>query len=134
MDQFRNEGVILDDNLRVDDEEIPGFIVIRGEIRMRGSLVMHVEKVLALSVKNGVSHVETVSYAYNVSLAGKGNIFRYDNSKVKEGHLTAHHKHVFDPPDNQVDLPEVGSDWPTLAEAIREADNYYLANLAQHDG
>jgi hypothetical protein len=69
--------------------------------------------------------VHTITYAYNLSLIGAGNIFRYDNMHSHYGHLTKHHRHEYNPPNVRKRLEQVGEEgWPTLGEALREARHY----------
>lgn len=70
-------------------------------------------------------YVHTVTYAYNLSLIGVGNIFRYDNMHSHYGHLTKHHRHQYEPPNVRKNLEHIGEEgWPTLGEALREARHY----------
>ena len=123
---------MLDDTLEiVRDKKLP-LIYIGGEIFCLGSLKMTVRKTLFVSIIRRVEYVKTIDYAYNLSLEGIGNIFRYDNEHVHEGHCFPHHKHVYDPPGKNHRVLEIESeeDWPTLGEALREARQYYWNNLS----
>ncbi|MHC5824826.1 MAG: hypothetical protein ACYT04_55535, partial [Nostoc sp.] len=66
-------------------------IRLKGEIGCRGKILITVDKfldILGHSDNNPV--IQTVSYAYNASVQGLGNIFRYDNQDdyfvVNSGH------------------------------------------------
>lgn len=130
MEQLKASGVVLYDGLELEPFG-SGFLKISGIINCRGNLVLTVDKILKLQQNEGVIVVQTYKYAYNLSLAGQGNIFRYDNAHKHPGHQIEHHLHRFEPPGREVvGSPfETGEDWPTLTEVLREADLYYWENI-----
>ena len=72
---------------------------------------------------NLIKQAKTVDYSYNAFILGKGNIFRYDNAHIHPGHSTPHHKHVFNPPDKEVEdspFPINEDEWPNMHEVINE--------------
>ena len=86
---------------------------------------MTVLKTLKTYRRLGALYVQTIEYAYNLSLIGVGNIFRYDNMHGHYGHLGSHHKHEYEPPDQLTQVIEIKEEnWPTLGEALNEARNY----------
>lgn len=131
MDKLRREGIVLDDDLYVAPGSESGQLKIEGQVYLNGDLRMHVEKTLLLWTHGKVQYVQTVRYSYNLVLTGERNIFRYDNSKIKPGHKTDHHKHLYDEAGTEVEVVEVGENWPTLAEVLREAHQAYLRRQAQ---
>lgn len=141
INQFKDRGFILLDSL----EFLPvgRGIWLSGRLDLRSGLVLTVEKLIAVIEGFGDDAiVQTSHYAYNLSIGGLGNVFRYDNQDddyLREGHLDCHHKHVF----NWVTGLELGAspqwvgrnEWPTLGQVIAEAEDWYwlhhveLANL-----
>lgn len=111
-------------------------IQLKGEIACCGMILLTVDKYLDILYGSGDSAVvQTVSYAYNVSVQGLGNIFRYDDQDdyfmINSGHADKHHKHVFD----WHNKDQVGSvvwqgyeKWPQLDQVIREAEDWYWNN------
>lgn len=150
LNQFRESDFIGRETLKFspwqryyDDLSIPQ-IRLYGEIACRGKIVIRVEKYLDI-LENSDNNplVQTVSYAYNASVQGFGNIFRYDNLDdyfvSNNGHMDEHHKHNFNWVTGQQDwggLVWVGYDnWPTLGQFIAELQIWYWENrgeLAQH--
>jgi hypothetical protein len=125
MAQLKREGFVLDDNLTVTPIRGTPFLQLTGIIICAGNLKMTVYKRLRAQKIAGVVHVHTVTYAYNLSLIGAGNIFRYDNMHSHYGHLTKHHRHQYEPPNVRKRLEHIGEDgWPTLGDALREARHY----------
>jgi hypothetical protein len=126
MKQLSQEGLILDHNL--DFAPIPGtpFLTLKGDIFLEGSLKMHVNKTLRVSKVRGEPYVQTVEYAYNLSLIKVGNIFRYDNMHAHYGHQSKDHRHQYEPPGERKRLDEIRDkdDVPTLGEALNEAREY----------
>ena len=125
MAQLKQEGFVLDDNLAVTPIKGTPFLEMKGVVICSGNLKMTVYKRLRLRRVGGTAHVHTVTYAYNLSLIGVGNIFRYDNMHSHYGHSTKHHRHQYEPPNVRKELKHVGEEgWPTLGNALREARNY----------
>lgn len=125
MAQLKREGFVLDDNLALTRIEGTPFLEMRGAIYCSGNLKMTVYKRLRLQNIGGSVYVHTVTYAYNLSLIGAGNIFRYDNMHSHYGHLTKHHRHEYNPPNVRKSLQHVGEEgWPTLGDALREGRAY----------
>lgn len=131
MDKLRREEIVLDDDLQILPGYEPGQLKIEGQVYLSGDLRMRVEKTLLLWTQADVQYVQTVRYSYNLVLTGERNVFRYDNSKIKPGHQTEHHKHLYDEFGTEVEVLEVGEHWSTLAEALREAHQYYLQRQSQ---
>ncbi len=130
MDKLKASGVVVFDGLeliQLDD----GRLQMEGVVHCRGNLILSVYKVLRLERSGEILTVQTVRYSYNLSLAGQGNIFRYDNAHIHPGHSSEHHLHRFNPPDKEIiGSPfEIGEDWPTLTEVIQEADQYFWENI-----
>lgn len=125
MAQLKKEGFVLDDNLAVTQIQGTPFLEMKGVVLCAGNLKMTVYKRLRAQKIGGALHVHTVTYAYNLSLLGVGNIFRYDNMHSHYGHLTKHHRHEYEPPNERKKLEHIGEDgWPTLGDALREARDY----------
>ena len=142
--QFRDSGFISDHDLtfspwrrfdKVSGELVPQFR-LNGEIGCLGKILIRVEKYLDILDNSHNPSIQTVSYAYNASVQGFGNIFRYDNQDdyfvVNSGHPDKHHKHDFNWLDNQPpwgDITWVGRDkWPTLGQFIDELQVWYWDN------
>ena len=130
LEQLKTSGVVIFEGLELEPFG-GGFLRMSGLIHCRGNLILTVDKVLRLQQTEEVVTVQTYKYAYNLSLAGQGNIFRYDNAHRHPGHLIEHHLHRFDPPDIEITGSpfETGEDWPTLTEVLLEADQYYWENI-----
>jgi hypothetical protein len=97
MEQFRAQNFVGHDNLEFT--RYPTRFFLRGQIACKGRIVIAVSKILEILVGDDNPDVQTTMYAYNVSLHGAGNLFRYDNQhpeKLYEGHADPHHKHEFD--------------------------------------
>jgi hypothetical protein len=83
---------------------------------------MTVEKTLRTFRGPDGIYVFTTEYSYNLTRQGEGNVFRYDSPH--KTHNQFHHKHVFDPPGTEIEVKVITGEWPTLGEAIREAEKY----------
>ncbi|WP_334946319.1 hypothetical protein [Nostoc sp.] len=107
MNQFLDTGFVVEESLifspwqGFDDDfnEIPQ-IRLNGEIACLGKILITVDKYLNILEGSGNNAVvQTFSYAYNASIQGHGNIFRYDNQDdifmFNLGHADEHHKHLF---------------------------------------
>ncbi|MEH2325881.1 MAG: hypothetical protein V7K32_20435 [Nostoc sp.] len=145
INQFRDSHFIHDHTLkfspwrRFDDvsgKNVPQ-IRLNGEIGCRGKILIRVDKFLdVLSNSDDSLVIQTISYAYNASVQGFGNIFRYDNLDdyfvVNFGHLDSHHKHNFNWRINQQkweELTWVGyENWPTLGQFVSELEQWYWDN------
>ncbi len=95
--KLRRGGFVESDNLEL--LPLPGDVLhMEGEVRCAGGLVITVDKYLRIVDGAGTADptVQTYSYAYNVSLAGRGNVFRYDNAHDHAGHRDRHHRHQYD--------------------------------------
>lgn len=121
MERLKNSGFVYADNLEF--KEVPGAVTLEGEIACLGNIVVSVLKTLDVLEGEGLEAlVQTATYSYNVRVAGKHNIFRYDNLH-SHGHPGNHHKDVYDWPTGER-LPSewVGeTSWPTLADVVWEA-------------
>jgi len=98
-------------------------------------MVIRVEKGLRILENKGAnSLIETSWYAYNVSIRGGHNVFRYDNQdedyRFRKGHSDPHHKHIFDwVTGDELEIKWIGRNfWPKLDEVIVEAREWYWAN------
>lgn len=131
LERFRNEEFIGHDTLvfKEDGSEI----LLVGEIGCLGQILITVDKTLEVLRSGGGDLVQTIVYEYNVSVRGFGNVFRYDNSHSRIGHSDNHHKHEFDWRLNEQGEGKVvwiGAErWPTLAEVIDEAQDWYYVNM-----
>lgn len=137
MEQFLRSRFVVRNDLEWDYAE--GAIQLIGRITCRGNIYIDVEKTLLVLGGEGVDAlVQTVFYSYNVSLAGVGNIFRYD-SPGKMGavesmsHHRHHHKHTYDVFEGDVrgriDLIDDEELVPTLREVIEEAEKWYWEHV-----
>lgn len=143
MDQFLDTGFVVENALLftrwqafdANLNEIPQ-IRLSGEIACLGKILITVDKYLNILEGSGDnSVVQTVSYAYNVSIQGYGNVFRYDNQDdifiFNFGHADNHHKHLCDwnTGDPLGEVIWVGYDnWPKLDQVIRESEAWYWEN------
>jgi hypothetical protein len=105
-----------------------GFLVLFAEILFVNEIKLTVEKSAEVA-KFGHSRYKarTIDYSYNASIINKGNIIRYDNAHVHKGHPTIHHKHVYDPPDIEIEgspFPLEEDNWPHMHEVIEELIDY----------
>jgi hypothetical protein len=141
IDQLCREGFIHKDTLEFT-WNFPPFILLEGAIFCLGELIITVKKTLKIvTVRSNCDFdVQTIEYAYNVSIKGRHNIFRYDNEdpyhfENNPYHHDIHHKHIFDVETGEqlLDSPIwVGVNrWPTLGDVIAEAmlwrvQNYHL--------
>lgn len=131
ISQFKYRDFISDDSLEFQPL-YQGFC-LSGEIACLGKILITVEKFLEILDGFGDNAtVQTRWYAYNVSVQGYGNIFRYDNQHAYPGHQDSHHKHIFD---WRSGVEEIGSPfwvgengWLTLGEVIQETEEWYWQN------
>ncbi|MHC5934535.1 hypothetical protein [Nostoc sp.] len=146
MNQFLDTGFVVEEALifspwqGFDDDfnEIPQ-IRLNGEIACLGKILITVDKYLNILEGSGNNAVvQTFSYAYNASIQGHGNIFRYDNQDdifmFNLGHADEHHKHLFDwrVADQLGNVIWVGYEgWPKLDQIIREAESWYWENRSE---
>lgn len=126
MAKLKQEGFVLSDTLELTPIKGTPFLKMKGDIFLQGNLKMHVNKTLRVSAVRGAPHVQTVEYAYNLSLQKVGNIFRYDNMHAHYGHQSKDHRHQYEPPGKRKQLDEIRDeqDVPTLGEALNEARQY----------
>jgi len=129
MGQFVSEGFVLSDGLSLYPVG-QGLLVISGEVRCLGGIVLNVAKVLEI-VRNDSNNpiVQTVAYSYNASLEGVGNIVRYDSP---HDHRPHHHVHRFDVLNGDSDgtVDDVKDDgWPTIGDLLSELRDFYYANF-----
>jgi len=154
MNQFLDQGFVDSHNLKFEDwereDDLSGVSIpqlrLQGLIACRGKISITVDKYLDIIDGSGDDAlIQTVSYAYNASVQGFGNILRYDNRDdyfvVHSAHKDKHHKHSFNwltDTQNFEELTWVGYDnWPTLGQVIEELQDWYwsnYANLATHIG
>jgi hypothetical protein len=103
---------------------------IVGTIWCHSNIFLNVNKVLEINERN---QVRTIRYSYHAGVIVGGvtkNIFRYDNAHefTREGHLDAHHKHLYSWETNQqTGAPEwIGeAKWPTLSEVLYELYDWW---------
>jgi hypothetical protein len=134
MARFRRDGFVGDDTLSLT----PFYRqwLFSGAISCSGNIVITVYKLLeTVGGSSPDPEIQTVTYAYNVSVFEKGNVFRYDNQHedwLYPGHIDEHHCHEFDWPTNNElsNSPRwVGADnWPTLGEVIEETRRWHAEN------
>lgn len=122
LEQFRKEGLVLKDTLHTYPVKGTPFWLMEGEIWLRGNLRMTVERTLRAFRGPDGMYVFTTKYSYNLTKQGTGNVFRY--CSPHETHNQFHHKHIFDPPGKEIDLKVITGEWPTLGDAIREAEKH----------
>lgn len=133
MGQFDRDGFVDVSALELEPLGA-GAIKMVGEIRCQGGLVCTVEKVLAVVDRTNPDDplIQTDRYAYNVHVAGHGNLFRYDNVHKHPGHADENHRHAFDwRTGEQIGITWVGPDWPTLGEVLAEMREWYWAHSAE---
>jgi len=123
MRGLKEEGFVLSDTLETVAIKGTPYMEMSGDIFLQGNLKMHVHKTLRASKVAGVVYVETIKYAYNLSLQKVGNIFRYDNAHAHYGHFFKDHKHEYEPPGVRKSLIEIRrkDEVPTLGEALNES-------------
>lgn len=130
IDQFKARDFIGSENLSF--QSLDKNIFLEGEIACLGRILVTVHKKLKI-VDHEKQLVQTSCYAYNASIQGAGNLFRYDNQDedfaFRPGHKDEHHRHDFDwKTDTEcIDSPKwIGVDgWLTLGEVIQELSDWY---------
>lgn len=133
MQRFRRDGFVDFDDL----ELVPlgaGSIKLEGQIRCEGGLVCTVEKLLTIVDATDAENplVQTVRFAYNVSIAGRHNLFRYDNVHGYPGHADASHRHSFDRRTGEAEeVTWIGGEWPTLGEVLEEMRQWYWTHRGE---
>jgi hypothetical protein len=125
MAQMRRGGFVVSDALVFTP--LPKAILLEGTIDCQGQIRIDVRKRLdVLDDRGDDPLVQTIFYSYNVALAGRGTIFRYDSPH--QNHRRFHHVHRYDVLSDDTEgtverVPE--DDWPTLGEVILEAQDWY---------
>jgi len=122
----------------LDFQPVPGGLLLEGEARCQGGLVVEVRKLLVpLDDSSDDPEVQTRWYSYNVALQGVGTIFRYDSPVDHDsaGHHRHHHVHRYDvlAGDREGRIKELRhpDDVPTLGEVFEEARGWYYAHVDQ---
>ncbi len=131
MDQFRKEGFVTSDDLRLESLG-GGLMVIEGTVRCVGPINLSVYKTLETVKGRGADAlVQCVAYSYNAALEGLGNILRYESPH--KTHNQDHHVHRFDVLGSEAEtLKWIRDDeWPTLGEVIEELRDWYYENEAR---
>jgi hypothetical protein len=135
MESFRRSGFVGPDTVELIP--IQKRLFVAGQIGCKGRIVIGVVKELEYigAPYDPNPYVQTIMYAYNVSVHGVGNVFRYDNQHTYRGHQDEHHRHSFDWKTNNEHpgSPEwMGADrWPTLGEVIEEAMGWHAENYGE---
>lgn len=102
------------------------LIRLRIEIICIGNIVIDVDKTIDVLVEpNNRILARTKEYSYNVSISGKGTIFRYDNAHIHNGHSSNNHKHIFTEPNKDERVVCLNSDFPHMHEIVEEARDWY---------
>jgi len=133
MSQFKQTGWVFGETLEFVPLPGQGYI-LAGEIACRGRIVIRVRKLLRYVDPSNPDddRIGTVTYSYNVSVRGVGNIFRYDNAHAHSGHGDEHHRHQFDmngachPPAEWIGVDK----WPHLSHVISEARDWHSDNYS----
>jgi hypothetical protein len=132
IERFKSSGFVLSEDLTF--EAMEGFILLEGTIRCIGGIHISVNKRIEVLGGNGANAmVQRVDYSYNVSLAQRGNIFRYDSPHLD--HNKQEHVHRYNILDGDVQgqvsfIADVNST-PTLGEVIKEAEAWYYQHEAE---
>ena len=129
MEHLLRGGLVISDNLVFTP--LRDTILIEGHVDCLGGIKVDVHKALRILVGEGPDAlVQTVRYSYNVSIEGRGNVFRYDSPH--ETHNKKHHVHRYDVMNRDVvgtvAFTEHESDIPTLGDVIEEAVEWYFEN------
>lgn len=132
MQQVLRNGFVLSEDLSF--EPLPGAVLLSGRIQCQGGIYIDVSKQIELLTNEGASStVQTKAYRYNVALAGRSNIFRYDSAHPD--HNQEDHVHRYDIiSGKQVEPAEMIYDRervPTLREVIDEAEEWYYEHQDQ---
>ena len=111
-----------------------GLFFFNGEIFLRAR-TLRVDVSKSLEVGEGADPlVQTINYSYNVSIAGRRNVFRYCSPHDPDGtdHHVQHHRHQYDPfgpdPSRETIRLITDGDWPVLGQVIEEAESWYWDN------
>jgi len=130
MRRFVENRILCGDTLQVD--RYGDTFWMHGNLGVPGQLIVCVDKLILCLDADDDPEVQTDSYAYNVSVAGYNNVFRYDNAHVHTGHSDEHHRHAFNwrtgeqLADSPVWLGRQG--WPTLNMVLQEAYDWACAH------
>lgn len=130
MESIRNSGFVGGDSLEF--VQAPHVVTIEGEIQCLGEILITVFKTLEVLGGEGLgATVRTATYSYNVSVRNRYNIFRYDNLHPIKGFPDNHHKDLYEwRTGNRLPSKWIGErDWPTLADAIYEAQRWYYHHM-----
>jgi len=125
MAQAVARGFVLADELELSVYGA-GYLVISGQIRCLGDILIDVDKVLKVVDGTGEStRIQTAWYRYNARIPGRGIVVRYD---APHPHRPVHHAHRFNileaSPVEQIEESPDG-DWPVLGEVIQELEHWY---------
>ncbi len=137
MADFVEKLDVVEDGLALDPFG-SNFLRMRGTIKCRGGIEIHVDKTIEVvdggnaakvhAGRDDGARVQTVRYNYQVLLhrgAGSVRLFRYDNADERDDH----HKHTFDWPPRPRDKGErsrcAPDAPPTNAEVIKGAMDWY---------
>lgn len=130
MQRFLRAGFVRSENLSFNDLG-DGFIVLEGVIECAGNIYIEVYKRIEILDGDGANAlVQTIDYSYNTSVAGIGNILRYDSPHPD--HNKEHHVHRFDIASKEeigVDFIPNEEDRPTLGEIVSEIETWYYDNV-----
>ena len=103
------------------------IVSINMEIFCTNKTKITVVKTAAVKLQGNKLLAKTEDYSYNASIPGEGNVFRYDNAHIHNGHKTKHHKHTFQIPgieDNNSPIPIDDDKWPHLHQIVEELMQY----------
>jgi hypothetical protein len=139
LDQFRKEGFVRAEDLT--------FLLLRPRILRRGLIdclgnveITVFEKHMIVGGEPANPLVDRIKYSYNVSVAGRGNVFRYNSphGDHPEGDpRREHHVHRFDPfaPEpadtETVEVISEEADRPGLGDVLREAADWYYDHAGE---
>lgn len=130
MGQLLRGGFVVEDGLEWTIEAATA--TLSGSVGCLGHMYVSVKKVLAIWPDGDHQMVQTFAYSYVVGIQNQGVVFRYDNAPHHR-HPDAHHRHSYTFPGHERLTAEwVGeANWPTLAEVIHEAEDWYWAHRDQ---
>jgi hypothetical protein len=136
LNQFISRDFVSEETLEFAPVLGLDCISLCGEIACLGEIIIQVRKRLKIKeFFEGDVLVFTDSYAYNVSVKRRGNIFRFDNEDkdyLRPNHFDEHHKHTFNWLTNTEDENSpiwVGvNNWLTLGETIQLTEDWYWQN------
>jgi hypothetical protein len=130
IQQFLRGGFVLSEDLRFEEVAGRGYLVLRGEVRCSGGIVLEVEKRIKILDGDGpYAMVQTVQYRYHAYSSGRGNLFRYCGPHDDRPYHHVHRYDVFNTW-SEASIEEITDEdeIPTLGEVLGELREMYYSS------